>query len=48
MSIFLNKIKVKNIIRNVIIIHDMPDDFTTQPSGNFGAKIACGEIKKII
>lgn len=48
MSIFLNKFKVKNIIRNVIIIHDMPDDFTTQPSGNFGAKIACGEIKKII
>ena len=26
----------------------MPDDFTTQPSGNFGAKIACGEIKKLI
>ena len=48
MSVFLNKFKVKDIIGKVIIIHDMPDDFTTPPSGNFGAKIACGEIKKII
>ena len=27
-------------------IHDMPDDFTTQPSGNSGTKIACGKIEK--
>ena len=46
MSVFLNKFKVKDIIEKVIIIHDMPDDFTTQPSGNSGTKIACGEIKK--
>ena len=46
MSVFLNKFKVKDIIGKVIIIHDMPDDFTTQPSGNSGVKIACGEIKK--
>lgn len=47
MSVFLNKFKVKDIIGKVIIIHDMPDDFTTQPSGNSGTKIACGIIKKI-
>ena len=46
MSVFLNKFKVKDVIGKVIIIHDMPDDFTTQPSGNPGTKIACGEIKK--
>lgn len=46
MSVFLNKFKVKDIIGKVIIIHDMPDDFTTQPSGNSGTKIACGEIKR--
>ena len=40
MSVFLNKFKVKDIIGKVIIIHDMPDDFTTQPSGNSGTKIA--------
>lgn len=48
MSVFLNKFKVKDIIGKVIIIHDMPDDFTTQPSGNSGTKIACGEIKKAL
>ncbi|MDE6833649.1 MAG: superoxide dismutase family protein [Ruminococcus sp.] len=28
-----------------VIIHSMPDDFRTQPSGNSGEKIACGEIR---
>ena len=34
------------IIGRTIIIHSAPDDFTTQPSGNSGSKIACGVIKK--
>lgn len=46
-SIFLNKFRVNDIIGKVIIIHDMPDDFTTQPSGDSGTKIACGEIKRV-
>lgn len=46
MSVLINKFKIKDIIGKVIIIHDMPDDFTTQPSGNSGKKIACGKIKK--
>ncbi len=33
------------IIGKTIIIHSKPDDFTTQPSGNPGTKIACGVIK---
>ena len=32
------------IIGKTVIIHDKPDDFTTQPSGNAGNKIACGKI----
>lgn len=47
MSVFINKFTVKDIIGKVVIIHEMPDDFTTQPSGNSGTKIACGEIKKV-
>lgn len=46
MSVLLDKIKINDIIGRVIIIHDMPDDFTTQPSGNSGAKIACGRIER--
>ncbi len=35
------------IIGKTVIIHDSPDDFTTQPSGNAGKKIACGEIAAV-
>lgn len=46
MSVLINKFKIKDIIGKVVIIHDSPDDFTTQPSGNSGIKIACGKIFK--
>lgn len=35
MEVLLNKFKVKDIIGKVLIIHDMPDDFTSQPSRKF-------------
>lgn len=45
-STFLtNRFSVNEIIGRTVIIHSNPDDFTTQPSGNAGKKIACGEIK---
>lgn len=44
MQVLINKFKIKDILGKVIIIHDSPDDFTTQPSGNSGTKIACGKI----
>lgn len=31
-------------IGHTIVIHALPDDFKTQPSGDSGEKIACGEI----
>ncbi len=39
-----NRFKVAEIIGKVVIIHSGVDDFTTQPSGNAGDKIACGDI----
>ncbi len=47
MVVLSNRIEVKDIIGKTIVIHDKPDDFVTQPSGNSGTKIACGEIKKV-
>lgn len=29
---------------SALIIHEQPDDYTTQPSGNAGARMACGSI----
>ncbi len=46
MSVLVDKFNIEEIIGKVVIIHDMPDDFTTQPSGNSGTKIACGKITK--
>lgn len=37
---------VEDVIGKVVILHDHPDDFTTQPSGNAGTKIACGVIQR--
>lgn len=43
--IFLtDRFTVEEIIGKTVIIHSSPDDFTTQPSGNSGKKIACGKI----
>lgn len=38
------RITSDEIIGRSIIIHQGPDDFTTQPSGNSGEKIGCGII----
>ena len=47
-SIFLtNRIYAEKIVGKTIIIHSEPDDFTTQPSGNSGTKIACGVISSV-
>lgn len=35
MTVLINKFKLNDIIGKVVIIHDMPDDFTSQPSRKF-------------
>lgn len=34
-----------NIVGRSMVIHADPDDYRTQPTGNSGARIACGVIK---
>lgn len=46
LSFMTDRFKVADIIGRTVVIHSMPDDFTSQPSGNAGQKIACGTIKK--
>lgn len=46
-AFFDERFDIKDVVGKVVIIHDNPDDFTTQPSGNSGNKIACGVIERI-
>lgn len=46
LSVLTCRFKIEDIIGKTVIIHSMPDDFKTQPSGDAGKKIACGIIKK--
>lgn len=39
-----DRFALAEVIGKTVIIHGNPDDFTTQPSGNAGAKLACGII----
>lgn len=43
-TVTTDRFRVKDIIGKTVVIHSMPDDFTSQPSGNAGTKIACGVI----
>ena len=45
MKVLVDKFKLNDVIGKTVIIHDLPDDFKTQPSGNSGKKIACGVIE---
>lgn len=39
------RFSINDIIGKSVIIHSQRDDFTTQPSGDSGEKIGCGEIR---
>ena len=46
-TVLTNRFTVREILGKTVIVHAMPDDFTTQPGGNAGAKIACGVIRPV-
>lgn len=46
MQVLTNRFTVGEVIGRTIVIHMGPDDFTSQPAGNAGEKIACGAIKR--
>jgi Cu-Zn family superoxide dismutase len=34
-----------NIVGRAIIVHAAQDDYSSQPAGNAGARVACGVIR---
>jgi Cu-Zn family superoxide dismutase len=46
MAVKTNRFTIHEIIGRTVVIHSQSDDFTSQPAGNAGTKIACGVIRK--
>lgn len=46
MTVLTDRFTVNEIIGRTVVIHNRPDDFTTQPAGNAGTKIACGVVRR--
>ncbi len=45
MTVYTGRFFPEDVIGRTVIIHEKADDFHTQPSGDAGEMIACGEIK---
>lgn len=45
MVFFDGRLELRDILDRSVVIHAMPDDFRTQPSGDSGMKIGCGVIQ---
>lgn len=37
----------EDVAGRTVVVHAMPDDFHTQPAGNSGEKVGCGEIREM-
>lgn len=44
MCFFTDRFKPWEVVGKSVIIHQSPDDYRTQPSGNSGKRLACGII----
>jgi Cu-Zn family superoxide dismutase len=44
MAVYTNRFYPEEVIGRTVIIHENADDFHSQPSGDAGEMIACGEI----
>ena len=48
MEVYIGKAQISDYSGKPIVLHSMPDDFETQPSGNSGMRIACGIFAEVL
>ena len=44
LSFFTPRFTVAEAVGRAVVIHENPDDYRTQPAGDSGMKIACGDV----
>ena len=47
LSVLTDRFSIPDVVGRTVVIHSEPDDFTTQPSGHAGGRIACGVIRAL-
>ena len=47
LAVYTDRFQPADVVGRSIIVHNMPDDLHSQPSGNSGARIACGIINAV-
>lgn len=47
LAVLTDRFQVNRVLGKTLVIHSRRDDFTTQPAGDAGEKIACGEIRPV-
>lgn len=45
-AVYTGRFNPDDVVGRSVIVHAKPDDYRTQPSGDSGEKIACGEIRE--
>ena len=48
LAVYTDRFRVPEILGRTVVIHSGPDDFTSQPAGNSGSKIACSVIRRAL
>lgn len=46
-AFYTSRFTPEEVVGKTVILHDMPDDFRSQPSGDSGEKIACGVVYEL-
>ena len=46
-TFYTNRFYPEDVVGRVVVVHAMPDDFKSQPSGNPGTILACGIIEEV-
>lgn len=47
LAVLTDRFRIDEIAGRTVVMHSGPDDFMSQPAGNSGTKIACGEIRRV-